>query len=950
MSKYDRAAGFRARFIGWPLLAALLALLALLPPTSGRAASPGLPEGQWTTYANGDDILSLAWENGRLWAGTRHGGLVRWDPVEGSYQQFLRPQDPLAGNTVYDIAIDAAGVKWLATDGGLTRFDDAGTVSRADDRWHTYTRANSGGGLPSDLVKALALDGPRLWVGCQQVLDPLTGAWSGGGLGRLDTQGTPEVIDDRWAPVATYDGTLRGLPDGSVQLGLVSDNIMDLALTKAGSLWVATGPHHRLENAADTTAPKIWARVGGGISHRDTKGTADPADDRWTPARCDGDAPTVSCQVESLALDAGGRLWIGMVGRGLRYHSADQAILVDDPAQRFDPSAGLGGNTVTAIAFGPADQPALANTVWMTTVCNGACLGRRSGLSVLDHKGTLLGRNDDVWDFGRGAPLSGADGMARDRAQALIIAAGTAWIGTGPARGVGGGISRMALASDSFGSNLLTSCTQPGCVAPPSNFLTDVAVGQAGSRWEGHVWVASGSRSAAGRLFGSGLLDLDTHGSFGSADDTWRIYNTTNTDPDGKLPWAGLTGNNVHSVLLRGDQVWAGSATSDWDGKAYVDGGLAVFDGSRWTARTVVNTKRGNVAGLRSNGVTALAAGCANEVWVATGSPWDIAGTGLDRLKPGASIHDLAGDTWTAFSYPKLPGNNLTDVALDCAAGKAWVAAAHHLSEPDPLSGTGGGRWIGGGVGVAKLADDSWTKYDVTNGLESFGENGSKGEVFAVLPAPDGGVWAGAFGTRGLSAAAMVGQKPYFTAQLNRLTGSTWSKDSFVGAGWVSGVARDGEGRLWVATTRGGLAREAADPEGWRTDRLTGGLRVFDGAAWRTLDVAGTGIPSNDISAVAVGPNGDIWITTDGWGMARFAVGAATPTPTMTVNVPTQEPTATPPSPTASPTIKSGTVEPTPTALGGTSGTPTRTPTRSGTPGIGPGRKLWLPLLSRPRR
>ena len=137
MGDMDSGPG-RARMTGWTLFALLVVMAAmLLVPTGGRAAGPGLPLGRWTTYANGDDILSLAWEAGQLWAGTRHGGLVQWDPIEGSYTQYLRPQDPLAGNTVYDIAIDAGGVKWLATDGGLTRFDDAGTPSRADDSWHT---------------------------------------------------------------------------------------------------------------------------------------------------------------------------------------------------------------------------------------------------------------------------------------------------------------------------------------------------------------------------------------------------------------------------------------------------------------------------------------------------------------------------------------------------------------------------------------------------------------------------------------------------------------------------------------------------------------------------------------------------------------------------------------------------------------------------------------------
>lgn len=912
----------------------------------GQAPASGLPSGQWITYANGDDILSLAWDRGRLVAGTRHGGLVIWDPVEGSYQQYLRPQDPLAGNSIHDIAVDAAGVLWLATDGGLTRFDDGGTVSRADDRWHSYTRANSGGGLPSDLVTALALDGPRIWVGTQQEYVPETKGWTGGGLARLETQGTPEVVDDRWAPVATYDNTLRGLPDGTVQLGLVSDSITDLALTPKGGLWVATAPHHRLETGPDGSS-KLWFKIGGGLSHRDTRGTPDVADDRWTPARCDGDTPTVSCQVEALALDRGGLLWIGMVGRGLRFQNADLPVLVDDPAQRFDPSDGLGGNTVTDIAFGPADQPALANTVWMTTQCNGACLGRRGGLSVLDHRGTMLGRNDDVWDLNRGQPFSGADGLARDRGQTLLIAEGTAWIGTGPQLGIGGGISRIGLASGSFGSNLLTACTQPGCVAPPTNFLTDLAVGPPGSRWEHQVWVASGSRAPAGRLFGSGLLLLDTKGSLQMGDDSWRSFNTVNTDPDGKLPWAGLAGNNVHAVLVRGDEVWAGSSTSAWDGKAYSDGGLSVFDGSRWTARTVASTKKGNTPGLRSNAVSALAAGCGAEIFVATGSPWDVTGTGLDRLKLGASVHTLTSDAWAGTSYPKLPSNNLTDVAVDCANQTAWVAGAHHLSEPDPLSGTGGGRWTGGGVGAGKLGDDSWSRYDVTSGLESFGDNGSKGEAFAVLPAADGGAWAGTMGAKSLKPAEMVAQKPYFTAQLNRRQGSTWSSKAFAGAGWISAIARDPEDRLWVATSRGGLAREAIEPEGWRTDRLNGGLWVQIGETWQRLDLAGSGLPSNDISGLAVAPNGDVWLSTDGWGLARFARGAPTPTPTTAVAVPTQvSPTATA-SPSATAT---GGPEFTPTAGGGTVSPTPSAPPASATTAPDKGRKLWLPRLYQTRR
>ena len=75
-----------------------------------------LPSGHWTTFAHGNDILALQGQGDLLWAGARMGGLLRWDLPTGSYRQYLRPQNPLAGNTVRDIAIDAAGRKWLATE------------------------------------------------------------------------------------------------------------------------------------------------------------------------------------------------------------------------------------------------------------------------------------------------------------------------------------------------------------------------------------------------------------------------------------------------------------------------------------------------------------------------------------------------------------------------------------------------------------------------------------------------------------------------------------------------------------------------------------------------------------------------------------------------------------------------------------------------------------------
>ncbi len=914
-------------------------------PRSAAAGRPAqLPVGQWHAYANGDDVLSLALEGTTLWSGTRAGGLVRWDTGAGTYRQYLRPQDPLAGNTVYDIAVDGAGRKWLATDGGLTMLDDGGTPDAADDVWRTYTTGNTFGGLSSNDVRAVAVLGPQVWVGAYQVQDPATGAWSGGGLAMLDTKDTATDADDTWAPVATFEDTKRSLPDGTTKFGLVSDNILALAVTPKGNMWVATAPHWRLENPANPDAPKVWTKVHGGLSYLDTKGTPDALDDAWAGTPCDDMQYTVTCQVQSLALDRQGYMWAGIGGRGVMYFRADDPVIIDEPGRRFDPSDGLGGNYVYDIAFGPADEPALANTVWLATVCVGVCSDRRGGMSVLNHRATLFNRADDEWDLGRFEPFTADDGLARDRAQALVMGDGLAWIGTGPEMGVGGGVSRLTVATQTFGANLSTICPRPGCPALASNFITAIDFGQPGSRWAGHVWVATGSRAAAARRFGSGVLDLNTQGTQARADDVWQQHTTTSTDVDGQPPWAGLAGDNVLSVAVQGDRVWLGSTTTVWSStaKAYTDGGLSVFDGERWTTRTVANTRQGNEPGLRNDSVTSLAVGCDEELWVGTGSPWDYSGTGVDVLTPGASVHNLAADSWQAHDYAALASSNTTDIAADCDGGYVWVASQHHVAQGQ--MGSPGGNWVGGGVARWDAAAQTWTKHDVSNGLQSYGKGSVKGEALAVAAGPDGRAWVGTFGTKDMDTTVLVRQRPYWPAILNMWGDDAWTNEAFARSGWVSDIALDADGRVWASTSRGGLARETVSPEGWRVDRATGGLRVFDGQAWQTLDVAETGLPSNDIAVVAVAPNGDVWIGTDGWGLAQLEVGAlpATATPTLGAGSPTPSRT---PTATFTPSV-----EPTSTTGAGTpaSATPSRTATRRPTSDR-PGTVVYLPFAAQRR-
>ena len=905
------------------LLALLLVVVGGERARTAPAAQVEAPFGRWTTFANGDDILSLVAGDDVLWSGTRAGGLVRWDLGEGSAMQFLRPQNPIGGNTVRDLALGADGRLWMATDGGLSVLADGETASRDDDRWHTWTFESTGGALPSDDARAVAVDGDTVWVGTAQVLDPLTGAYLGGGLARLDTKGTFEPEDDVWAPVQTFESTFRESPTGDDEVGLVSDTIHDLAVNENGDVWIATGPHWLFEvQSFGQVTEERWVRVHGGISFVETQGTFDPEDDVWTSNSCEDLQETVTCNVQTLAIGPLGFVWAAIGGRGVMWFSATNGRIIDERSRRFSkmghPEIAEPLTFVESITFGPAEDEALANTVWLGT--------RKSGLAVLDHGGVLRNTNDDVWHFGRESAFGTADGLARERVQAVVLAGGKAWAGTGPNNGNGGGISPVDLVDLTVAPALTTD------FAPPTNFVTDLAFGEPGSRWQDRVWVATGSRSR--QRFGAGATLLDTAGTASTDDDTWQHYSTLETDADGMLPWTGLAGDNVHAIAVRGDHVFLGSVESTWDAdaRAYSDGGLTVFDGTSWTARTMESTG-GRESGLRDGSVSSLAIGCEGEIWVGTGNPWDAQGAGVDVLTTGTSVHVQSQDTWAPHDYvdksarDSLPSRNLTALAADCEARQVWAAAAHHVRLP--VQGSPGGALIGGGAAAFDLDGGMWTRYDVRHGLDSYHSGDDLlGEALSVL-AEDGQAWVGTYGTSETTTFALVRDKPYWPATLNHWDGSTWSSTVFESAGRLSGIARDETGRLWVATSRGGLVRFSAQPENWRDDRGVGGLMVGSGndTDWYTFTVR-AGLPSEDISVVRSDPVGNIWIGTEGWGLARFEPNAGPPpTATYTPRPVTPTPTRTPDG-----------VEPTPTTIGGSvtatpePGSPTPSPGTPDTP------------------
>ncbi len=859
------------------LLAWILALVSPVgAPHTGAQESP-----TWTTYANGDDVRALALRGSEVWAGTKGGGVVRWDPADGLYIQYLRPQDGLAGNDVRDIAVAPDGRLWFATDRGVSVF------APDTDEWTTYNRTNTGGGLTSDDVTAIAIiPNGTVWVGTAQFWDG--DEWVGGGVSRLQG-GT-------WTHFSIADG-------------LPSQNITDIAVDPdSGEVWVTTRRYRVYEEPTEITSGG-WVFWGGGVAvYRLGSWTAysrNPSDPSSFPSSDD-----INC----VAIDSEGRKWFGLAGGGI--NALDGSIWY-----RFTKTAdGLSDNNILAIAVDPLDR------IWAATA---AASNIGSGVSVLDHRGTLGNADDDIWDH-----FNASDGLASDTVRAIVAdGVDQAWFGTSDPMGDGYGVTRF----DRGAWFTLAMADRGGL---PSNFITAMAFDSLG-----RLWVGTERRGIA--ILDAGNWIRHTKDSTDGGLPSDRVTGLA-FDPDGRA-WIATEGIEFDHDLLR-----------------YVDGGVARYDGSEWRVYTMENTaRRGLVAttvaantlagafqvpanfdnreaadaafetgylmfgddptlygyisyntftkainivpalqrdvlfgtpiysvelGVANNRLTAIAVG-EGRVWVGAGHLRERAGLGL-------SIFDLGSETWETVRYPTIASNLISDIAVDEERHRVWLATTYWGQPPK-----------GGGV---SMYDGGWTNYDQSNsGLLAY-----LNDVRSVAVGRDGEVWIGAFDFTGDN---YSGRSPV-NAVVNRLRDGDWSQDIFTDEGIITSLALGPSGRLWAATSR---ERQGPDESDLQYPYAPlGGVKVLADGQWLTYNVDNSRLASNDIRRVAVAPDGRLWFATAGRGLSTLGSGElpAAPTPTATPLVTNT------PIPTRTPTM-----EPTP-VLPGVIVLPSRTPTPGPTP------------------
>jgi signal transduction histidine kinase/ligand-binding sensor domain-containing protein/ActR/RegA family two-component response regulator len=281
-------APFTARILQARAAAAIVCLLAAVPPAAGQPAvrvplkdyvgrawntGEGLPQSTVRTIAQTAD--------GYLWAGTSEG-LVRFDGARMAV--FDRRSSPALPSPNITALLDTGGALWI----GLKRDGVIRMHGAALDRW-----SGDAGGLPDDDVRALA-----------RTKDGSIWACTGKGLARL----TPAA--SRFASVPLGDaGACRSLAagaDSSLWVG-TSSGLSQVDGTEARTYpLTADGPPRGVTAVLPLPDGRVLAGTGEELVRL--------AGGRWDPLP---DPALASLPVTALMTDDSGAVWIGSRDGGI---------------------------------------------------------------------------------------------------------------------------------------------------------------------------------------------------------------------------------------------------------------------------------------------------------------------------------------------------------------------------------------------------------------------------------------------------------------------------------------------------------------------------------------------------------------------------------------------------------------------------------------------------------
>jgi ligand-binding sensor domain-containing protein len=597
--------------------------------------------------------------------------------------------------------------------------------------------------------------------------------------------------------------------------GLPDNEVTSIAIDGSGNKWIGTGSGG-LAKFDGTTTWIVYMTSNSGMPSNSIASIAiDGAGNKWigtTPylqgniyiggglAKFDGTTWTVydtsnsslpDNNISSLAIDGSGNKWIGTLYAGLAKY--DGKTWTDYTTL----NSGLPDNYVTSIAIDASGNK------WIGT--------DNGGLARFDstHWSVYTKTNS-------GLPDNMIMSMAIDNS-------GNKWIG---------GFYGLAKYDSTNWTVYTTSNSNL-----PNNYVTSIAIDGSGNKWIAtNYFLTSAASTATSNL-----------AKFNGTN--WTMYPTSNSSmPDNEVFSIAIdsSGNKWIGTYYR--IIFIDSSLNFWDTNG---GGLAKFDGIRWTVYTTLNS------GLPDNYVTSIAIDASGNKWIGTNKWWDGVSIGVGgRLIGGLAKFD--GTNWSVYttSNSGMPDNHVWSIAID-GSGNKWIGTqSGGLSKFDGTNWTvyqtsnsslpsnyihslaidgSGTKWIGTmGGGLAKLDGTTWTVYDtLSSGLPS-------NDVLSIAIDGSWNKWIGT-GSGGLT----------------KFDGTTWtvynSSNSGLPDNNVSSVAIDGSGNKWIGTY--------------------GGLTKYDGINWAVYNRSNSGLSDDYVSSIAIDGSGNKWIGTLQNGVAVYNGG-----------------------------------------------------------------------------
>ncbi len=532
-------------------------------------------------------------------------------------QRSWQTDNGLPQNTVHAVIQSRDGYIWLATEGGLVRYDGVQFVvydKRAPAR------------LPSSGVNSIFEDsGGDLWIGTEDGLARRHGqefAAFGDGSG-LPSKTIWSVLEDQGGTIwiVTPAGLAR-YRDGSFDPFPIADGVASpksVAEASDGSLWIGTHaglvhlkdsrfegvplpPGLEVRSVAVTPDGRIWAGTPGGLYS-----FAAGKRERVTTETSLG-----SSEITCLRTSRGG-LWVG-TARGL-------TEIRNGSAKTYTAREGLPSDRIASIDEDREGALWIATDHGLARIFNGQvqALDAREELSGGLVLSILEDREGSVWLGTESGGLemlhdqkfsnyTAANGLTGDLVRSVIQdRAGVVWVGTN-----GGGLDR-------FDNGKFSSVTT-------ADGLSSDIVLALGSDTAGDLWV--GTPDGLNRLQGGHRITVFTSAD-GLADDFVRSLYAA---PDGSM-WIGTRRGLSHlengrfSTYFSTDGLGSdlvGAMVAGPDGSVWIGtlGGLTRFDRGKFTTLTIRD-------GLTSNVITALFQDSEGTLWIGTDQG------GLNRLREG---------------------------------------------------------------------------------------------------------------------------------------------------------------------------------------------------------------------------------------------------------------------------------------------------------------------------